>query len=112
MNLSVLNFYILHISYTDWDYRYYLLIVFVPMILLCSIRQLSKLTWVMVFANCCEFYVISVIFYYYFRDPFPDISKRDLVGPTAKLPEAFGIGKRVCLICFKLFIHGFANQAR
>lgn len=82
-----------------WDYRVYLLIMLAPTMVLCSIRKIANLTWVMVFANCCEFYVISVVLYYYFRSPLPDISTRSVVGPTDRIPVFFGSGKQAC--CFK-----------
>ena len=58
------------------DYRLYLVLALVPTLLLCSIRDLSKLSKVMVLANICEFYVIAVVFYYIFRDDY--ISKNNI----------------------------------
>ena len=70
-----------------WDYRAYLLIILAPTMVLCSIRKIANLTWIMIFANCCEFYVISVVLYYYFRIPLPDIATRSVVGPVDRIPS-------------------------
>ena len=75
-----------------WDYRAYLLIILAPTMVLCSIRKIANLTWIMIFANCCEFYVISVVLYYYFRSPLPDIATRSVVGPVDRIPVFFGSG--------------------
>ena len=78
----------------DWDYRVFLAITLVPVLMLCSIRNLANLSWVMVIANLFEFYVIAVVFYYLFREPLPSLEGKDLVAPLDKLPISFGSGKK------------------
>jgi len=73
-----------------WDYRIYLAISFPITVLICSIRNIGNLSWLMVFANVSEFFIITVVFYYLFREPLPSLEGRDLVAPLEKLPISFG----------------------
>ena len=77
----------------DKDYRIFLLAIFIPTILICSIRNLDKLAPVTVIATACEFYTLSVVFYYYFSTtPFPKFSERPMIAKTEQLPIFFGAG--------------------
>ena len=86
----------------DWDYRVFLAITLVPILILCSIRNLANLSWVMVVANLFEFYIIAVVFYYLFREPLPSFEGKDLVAPLYRLPISFGSGKKAELGFLKL----------
>ena len=75
------------------DYRYFLLAIFIPTILICSIRNLDKLAPVTVFATAFEFYTLAVVFYYCFSTtPFPKFSERPMIAKPMQLPIFFGSG--------------------
>jgi amino acid permease len=77
----------------DKDYRIFLLAILVPTILICSIRNLDKLAPVTLIATVCEFYTLSVVFYYFFStNPFPKFSERPMIAKPEQLPIFFGAG--------------------
>ena len=51
------------------NYRLSMAITFAITMVLCSIRKLAKLSWVMAVATFFEFYMIAVVFCYIFRGP-------------------------------------------
>ena len=77
----------------DINYRYFLLGIFIPTIMICSIRNLDKLAPVTVVATVFEFYTLSVVFYYYFSTtPFPNFIDRPMIAKAENLPIFFGSG--------------------
>ena len=47
-----------------WDYRMYILILLLPVIIVCSIRNLKYLSPCSVLANVLEFVGLGIIFYF------------------------------------------------
>jgi len=75
----------------DWDYRIYLALSLPVTMAACSIRDITRLSWLMVLANLSEFYIIAVVFYYLFRNPLPSLQTIDVISaPVDRLPIAFG----------------------
>ena len=75
------------------DYKFFLLGILIPTILLCSIRHLDKLAPVTVIATIFEFYTLAVVFYYCFsKTPFPKFSDRQMIAKAEQLPIFFGSG--------------------
>lgn len=68
-------------------------------LVLCSIRELANLSWVMVVAGVCEFYIIAVIYYFAFakvaNDPDTAAAngKRYLFTSWAQVPITFSMRK-------------------
>ena len=77
----------------NMDYRIFLASIFIPTILICSIRNLDKLAPVTVVATTFEFYTLIVVFYYLFSTtPFPNFSERPFIAEPKQLPIFFGAG--------------------
>merc|ERR1711892_675395 len=74
----------------DWSFYYYILLLWVPLVLLCLLRNLRLLAPVTVIATVCELYALAVVFYYIFRDPLPPVSSVPSSVSISKLPLFFG----------------------
>eukprot|EP00092_Neocalanus_flemingeri_P033166 GFUD01036067.1.p1 GENE.GFUD01036067.1~~GFUD01036067.1.p1 ORF type:complete len:444 (+),score=99.80 GFUD01036067.1:61-1392(+) len=74
----------------DWSIYYYVLLLWLPIVLLCLLRNLRLLAPVTVVATVCELYALATVFYYIFRDPLPAISSVPASVSISKLPLFFG----------------------
>ena len=74
----------------DWSFYYYVLLLWLPIVLLCLLRNLRLLAPVTVVATVCELYALATVFYYIFRDPLPDVSSVPAAVSISKLPLFFG----------------------
>ena len=74
----------------NWSINYFILILWVPLVLLCLLRNLRLLAPVTVIATVCELYALGVVFYYIFRDPLPSVTSVPMVESISKLPLFFG----------------------
>ena len=73
----------------ELDYRVYMAIILIPMILLVCIRNLRYLSPVSMLANLLQFVGLAIIFYYLLRD-IPSIRERKTSATWAQLPLYFG----------------------
>ncbi|XP_050540820.1 proton-coupled amino acid transporter-like protein CG1139 isoform X2 [Daktulosphaira vitifoliae] len=71
------------------DIRMYMVYMIVPLILICSIRNLKLLAPFSSVANCFSLLSFALIFYYIFRD-LPSLSSREPVGTIKSIPLFFG----------------------
>ena len=74
------------------NYRFSMAITFAITMVLCSIRKLAKLSWVMAVATFCEFYMIAVVFYYIFSGP---SSQTNTASPVDNVQELHMTGSLV-----------------
>ena len=74
----------------DWSFYYYILLLWVPLVLLCLLRNLRLLAPVTVIATVCELYALAIVFYYIFRDPLPPVTSVPSTASITKLPLFFG----------------------
>ena len=63
----------------EQDYRVYMAVTLVPMLLLASIRNLKYLSPVSMFANLLQFTGLAITFYYLLMD-IPQVSERKYVA--------------------------------
>lgn len=73
-----------------WNYRVYIAILLIPVILICSIRNLKYLSPCSVLANILEFVGLGIIFYYIFETPLPDSTSVPWFTSPEKFPIFFG----------------------
>jgi len=73
-----------------WDYRIYIAILLLPVILICSIRNLKYLSPCSVLANILEFVGLGIIFYFIFENPLPDSASVPWFTSPEKFPIFFG----------------------
>jgi len=78
-----------HLS-LGWNYRLYILVLLIPVILICSIRNLRYLSPCSVLANILEFVGLAVVFYYIFRSPLPNSHSVPWFTPARNFPIFFG----------------------
>merc|ERR1719495_2840831 len=82
---------------SDSGYRVSLAVVLAITLVLCSIRKLADLSWIIVIATACEFYIIFVIFIFIFDgiakepDQVESNLKQHLFGPIEKWPLTFSM---------------------
>jgi proton-coupled amino acid transporter len=74
-----------------WNYRDYLLILCIPTILICSIRQLKYIAPLTIVANILQIGGIALVFYQIFSSPLRDVGSVPLFGQASSLPVCFGI---------------------
>jgi len=72
------------------NYRFYILMVLLPMLAICSIRSLRYLSPCSVVANAAQFMGLGIVFYYIFRDPLPHSSSVPWLAESSRLPLFFG----------------------
>lgn len=72
------------------NYRFYILMVLLPMLAICSIRSLRYLSPCSVIANFAQFVGLGIVFYYIFRDPLPKSWTVPWVADSSRLPLFFG----------------------
>ena len=73
-----------------WNYRLYIAVLLLPVIAICSIKNLKYLSPCSVIANILEFLGLGIIFYYMFCDSLPDPSTRPWFSTPARFPIFFG----------------------
>jgi len=73
-----------------WNYRIYIAILLLPVILICSIRNLKYLSPCSVLANILEFVGLGIIFYYIFESPLPSSDSVPWFTSVDKFPIFFG----------------------
>jgi len=73
-----------------WDYRTYLLILFIPIILICSIRNLKYLSPLTIIANILELVGLAIIFYFIFASPITNVENAPLFSSPLRFPIFFG----------------------
>jgi len=73
-----------------WDYRTYLLILFIPIILICSIRNLKYLSPLTIIANILELVGLAIIFYFIFASPITNVEDAPLFSSPLRFPIFFG----------------------
>ena len=66
-------------NFGELDYRIYMGVTLVPMLLLVSIRNLKYLSPVSMFANLLQFTGLAIIFYYLLTD-MPQVQDRKYVA--------------------------------
>jgi len=74
----------------NWNYRLYIAILLVPVILICSIKNLRYLSPCSILANILEFAGLGIIFYYIFATPIPSTSSVPWFTSPEKFPIFFG----------------------
>ena len=74
----------------NWNYRLYIAILLVPVILICSIKNLKYLSPCSILANILEFAGLGIIFYYIFATPIPSTSSVPWFTSPEKFPIFFG----------------------
>jgi len=73
----------------ELDYRAYMAMFLIPMLLLVSIRNLKYLSPVSMLANLLQFTGLGITFYYLFQD-MPPITERKYVASWSQFPLYFG----------------------
>jgi len=73
-----------------WNYRLYIACLVVPVILICSIKNLRYLSPCSVLANILEFVGLGIIFYYIFCTSLPPTSSVPYFTAFTKFPIFFG----------------------
>lgn len=73
----------------DQDVRVYMMYIFVPLVLICWIRNLKLLAPFSTVANIATILSFGITFYYVFTDV-PPLSERHAVGEFHGLPLFFG----------------------
>ena len=77
----------------DVNYRCFLAAIFIPTVIICSIRNLDRLAPVTVIATAFEFYTLVVVFYYCFSmRPFEQFLERPVIAKVEQIPIFFGTG--------------------
>jgi len=71
------------------DYRVYMAVTLLPMLVLVSVRNLKYLSPVSMFANLLQFTGLGITFYYLLMD-IPQVSERKYVASLAQFPLYFG----------------------
>ena len=74
----------------DWNYRLYIAVLLVPVILICSIKNLKYLSPCSILANILEFAGLGIIFYYIFATSIPSTSSVPWFTSPEKFPIFFG----------------------
>ena len=74
-----------------WTYRDYLLLLIIPTILICSIRQLKYIAPLTILANILQLGGLALLFYYIFSSPLHDVASLPLFVQPSSLPLCFGI---------------------
>jgi len=74
----------------DWNYRLYIAVLIIPVILICSIKNLKYLSPCSILANILEFVGLGIIFYYIFATPIPSSSSVPWFTSAEKFPIFFG----------------------
>lgn len=74
-----------------WNYRDYLMILCIPTILICSIRQLKYIAPLTIIANILQIGGVALVFYQIFSSPLRDVASVPLFGQSSSLPVCFGI---------------------
>ncbi|KAI5729516.1 hypothetical protein M8J76_003400 [Diaphorina citri] len=75
--------------YGDHDVRYYVLIIFLPLLLLCWVRNLKFLAPFSAFASGVTIVSFGITLYYVFTD-IPSLKDRTVVAELKELPLFFG----------------------
>jgi len=73
-----------------WNYRLYIACLVIPVILICSIKNLRYLSPCSVIANVLEFVGLGIIFYYIFSTSLPSTSTVPYFTSLTKFPIFFG----------------------
>ena len=73
-----------------WNYRIYIAILVLPVILICSIRNLKYLSPFSILANILEFVGLGIIFYFIFSEPLPSTDSVPSFASPRKFPLFFG----------------------
>jgi len=73
-----------------WNYRLYIVVLLIPVILICSIRNLKYLSPSSILANILEFVGLGIIFYYIFSTPLPSSHSVPWFTAPEKFPIFFG----------------------
>ena len=84
-----LAFQVLNHYFGELDYRVYMAVTLLPMLLLVSIRNLKYLSPVSMLANLLQFVGLGIIFYYLLQD-IPLVSERKVFATWGQLPLYFG----------------------
>ena len=73
-----------------WNYRLYILVLLLPVILVCSIKNLKYLSPCSILANILEFVGLGIIFYFIFETSLPSTNTVPWFASAAKFPIFFG----------------------
>merc|ERR1711892_899617 len=73
-----------------WNYRLYIALLLIPVIMICSIKNLRYLSPCSVLANILEFAGLGIIFYYIFATPIPSSDSVPWFTSPVKFPIFFG----------------------
>ena len=73
-----------------WDYRVYIGLLLLPVIMICSIRELKILSPLILLASVLEFSGMGIIFYLILSTPLPSITSVPSFSSLRKLPLFFG----------------------
>jgi len=74
-----------------WSYRDYLLLLVIPTIIICSVRQLKYIAPLTIIANILQIGGLAIMFYYILSSPLHDGAPPQLFGQSSSLPLCFGI---------------------
>jgi len=72
------------------NYRMYILFLLLPVILVCSIRNLKYLSPFSILANILEFVGLGIIFYFIFAEPLPPVNSVPYFASAERFPIFFG----------------------
>merc|ERR1711892_706970 len=73
-----------------WNYRLYIALLLIPVIMICSIKNLKYLSPCSILANILEFVGLGIIFYYIFATPIPSSDSVPWFTSPVKFPIFFG----------------------
>merc|ERR1712106_216510 len=73
-----------------WNYRLYIALLLIPVIMICSIKNLKYLSPCSILANILEFVGLGIIFYYIFATPILSSSSVPWFTSAEKFPIFFG----------------------
>merc|ERR1711892_998841 len=73
-----------------WNYRLYIALLLIPVITICSIKNLKYLSPCSILANILEFVGLGIIFYYIFATPIPSSDSVPWFTSPVKFPIFFG----------------------
>merc|ERR1711892_19068 len=73
-----------------WNYRLYIALLLIPVIMICSIKNLKYLSPCSILANILEFVGLGIIFYYIFATPLPSSDSVPWFTSPVKFPIFFG----------------------
>merc|ERR1711892_578725 len=73
-----------------WNYRFYIALLLIPVIMICSIKNLKYLSPCSILANILEFVGLGIIFYYIFATPIPSSDSVPWFTSPVKFPIFFG----------------------